>query len=81
MQGGGQGGLEARHMEENLSAIWGVISAHNLQAMFSEHSDNKTNKINTWGPRGSILSPEWLRRLAGGLHQLEKQNSEANSIF
>lgn len=32
-------------MEENLSAIWGVISAHNLQAMFSEHSDNKTNKL------------------------------------
>lgn len=43
MQGGGRGGQEARHMEENLSAIWGVINAHNLQAMFSEHSDNKQN--------------------------------------
>lgn len=43
VQGGGRGGQEARHMEENLSAIWGVINAHNLQAMFSEHSDNKQN--------------------------------------
>lgn len=77
--GAGRAGGQA-HGRKPL-AIWGIINAHNLQAMFSEHSDNKTNKINTWGPRGSSLSPEWLRRLAGGLHQLEKQNSEANSIF